>query len=175
VIALGQIIALGIESHAQPRYVYCAMILLVVLGVDCVQRLAPVQLRRAALPLAISAWIGVMVAVPYYTRFLADARSPVVASAAAIRQDAGGRPCLVVAKSVTQLMWYTGCREHLLRALDQVPPWMAERIGYVVSWPSAQIGIAGLLDAQPGSARSVPVADPRARVWAVTPTVTRQP
>src|SRR5258708_20815594 len=37
-VALGQVILLGLQSHAQPRYVFVATVLLAILGVDLVAR-----------------------------------------------------------------------------------------------------------------------------------------
>lgn len=169
IVALGQIVMLGVQSHAQPRYVYVATVLLVLLGLDGVARFAPARLRALALPVVIMAWIGVAVAVPFYTRFLANARAPLTAAAATIRADAAGRPCLVVAKVVTQLMWYTGCREHLLRDFAAVPPWSQSPLAYVVHAPKANVQIGALLEAVPGHARSLPVDAPGTEVWQVSP------
>lgn len=169
VVAIGQIVLLGVQSHAQPRYVYVAMVLLVLLGLDGLARFAPARLRAFSLPVVVTAWLGVAIAVPFYTRFLATARAPLTAAATAIRADAAGRPCLVVAKAVTQLMWYTGCREHLLRDLAAVPPWSRAPIAYVVHAPRLNVQIAALLGAVPGRARPLPVGTAGVEVWQVSP------
>ncbi|MBA3459181.1 MAG: glycosyltransferase family 39 protein [Deltaproteobacteria bacterium] len=169
IVAIGQLVALGMQTHAQPRYVFCATLILVLLGIDALERFGPVRLRPLALPLVIAAWLGVVVAVPFYTRFLSDARRPIAAAADAIRTDAAGRPCLVVAKAVTQLMWYSGCREHLLRDFDRVPAWTAHPVDYVVSSRRIAVQIGALLEAVPGTATALPVASENAEVWRVAP------
>ncbi|MBL9016287.1 MAG: glycosyltransferase family 39 protein [Myxococcales bacterium] len=169
VVAIGQVVMLGVQSHAQPRYVFVATILLVLLGLDGLARFAPARLRALALPLAFVAWLGVAIAVPFYTRFLATARAPIASAARAIRADAAGRPCLVVAKAVTQLMWYTGCREHLLRDFTAVPPWSQFPVAYVVHIPKMSVQIGALLEAVPGHARPLPVDATGAEVWQVSP------
>lgn len=169
VVALGQLVLLGVQSHAQPRYVFIATVLLVLLGLDGLARFAPARLRTLALPVVVTAWLGVVVAVPFYTRFLATARAPITAAAQAIRTDAAGRPCLVVAKAVTQLMWYTGCREHLLRDFEAVPPWSQSPVAYVVHVPKLNVQIGALLEAVPGHARSLPVDAAGTEVWQVSP------
>jgi len=169
VIAIGQVVLLGVQSHAQPRYVFIATVILVLLGIDGLARFSPARLRAFALPLVVVAWLGVAIAVPFYTRFLANARAPLTGAAHAIRADAAGRPCLVVAKAVTQLMWYTRCREHLLRDFSAVPPWRSSPVAYVVHVPRMSIQIGALLEAVPGHARSVPVDAAGAEVWQVSP------
>ena len=169
VVAIGQVVMLGVQSHAQPRYVFVATIILVLLGLDALARFAPARLRAFSLPLVFVAWLGVAVAVPFYTRFLSTARAPITAAGHAIHADAAGRPCLVVAKAVTQLMWYTGCREHLLRDFAAVPPWSQSPVQYVVHVPKMSVQIGALLEAVPGRARSLPVDAPGAEVWQVSP------
>jgi hypothetical protein len=169
VVAIGQVVMLGLQSHAQPRYVFVATILLVLLGLDGLARFAPARLRAFAPPLVFVAWLGVVVAVPFYTRFLANARAPITTAAHAIRADTAGRPCLVVAKAVTQLMWYSHCREHLLRDLAAVPPWSQSPLAYVVHVPRMSVQIGAVLEAAPGRARPLPVEATGAEVWQVSP------
>lgn len=171
VIALGQILAIGLQSHAQPRYIFVAIVLLVVLGIDALSRFAPPKLRVAALPLVTLAWIGVVVTVPLYSRFLADARAPLVAASTAVRSDAEGARCIVVAKVVTQLMWHTRCAEVRLTAPERLPSWSVNRRTYVVSIPRASTTIEAVLEARPALIRELPVSPP-ARVWRVLPAPT---
>lgn len=169
IVAIGQVVALGVQSHAQPRYVFCATLILVLLGIDALERFGPLRLRALTLPLVIAAWLGVVITVPLYTRFLSEARQPLTAAAHAIRIDAAGRPCLVVAKAVTQLMWYSGCSEHLLRDFARVPPWTATPLDYVVSSRKITVQLGALLEAVPGIATSVTVDSSNAEVWRVAP------
>ncbi|MDB4961684.1 MAG: hypothetical protein JWP01_1683 [Myxococcales bacterium] len=176
-VAVGQILAIGVQSHAQPRYIFVATALLIVLGVEALPRFVPPSAHRLALPLVVLAWIGVVVTVPFYTRFLRDARAGVVAASSAIRTDRAGAPCLVVAKVVTQLMWYTRCREQRLTSLEALPPWPDvpgdERI-YVVSVPRAAITIEGVVERRPAPVRELSVPRP-ARVWQVLPSTVPGP
>ena len=171
IVAVGQVLAIGVQSHAQPRYIFVAIVVLVVLGVDALCRFAPPKLRIAALPLVVLAWIGVVVTVPLYSRFLADARSHLVTAAAAVRTDADGARCLVVAKVVTQLMWYTRCAEVRYTAPEKLPPWPLDRQIYVVSVPRATVAIEPALVARPALVRELPLSPPE-RVWRVRPAPT---
>jgi len=171
IVAVGQVLAIGVQSHAQPRYIFVAITLLVVLGVDAVSRFAPRPLRVAALPLVVLAWIGVVVTVPFYARHLSEARGPLVAAAAVVRTDAGGERCIVVAKVVTQLMWYTRCSEQRLTAPEKLPPWSLDRKTYVVSVPRAMVAIEAVLEPRPALVRELAMPPP-ARVWRVVPAPT---
>ncbi|MGN6103522.1 MAG: hypothetical protein ACTHU0_00215, partial [Kofleriaceae bacterium] len=140
-VALGQLISIGIQSHAQPRYVFVASCLLVVLGVALARAVAarwpgPVPGRIAG-GLVLAAWLGAAIAVVPYQRFLADARAPVVAAADAIQRDAAGRPCLAAARVVTQLMWYARCEGFLVHSIERLTPWPTDRPRYLVSLPHA--------------------------------------
>ena len=171
IVAIGQVLAIGLQSHAQPRYIFVAIVLLVVLGVDALSRLAPPKLRVAALPLVVAAWIGVVVTVPFYSRFLSDARAPLITAATAVRTDAAGARCIIVAKVVTQLMWYTRCAEQRLTAPENLPPWPLKPKLYVVSVPRASVAIEAVLEARPALVRELPIPPP-ARVWRVLPAPT---
>ena len=58
-IAIAQLMSLGLQSHGQPRYVFVATALFVVLGVDRVSRL---DLTRLARRMGVSAEDGVAIA-----------------------------------------------------------------------------------------------------------------
>jgi Dolichyl-phosphate-mannose-protein mannosyltransferase len=105
-VAVGQIVVLGLISHAQTRYIYVALTLLVVLGVDQIARVGRyARLARAAVVLA---WVGVVVAIVVRAG-RPDWRQQVVEAAAIIRRDAPDTACHVVSRRFTQLMWYSGC------------------------------------------------------------------
>src|SRR5262249_10572632 len=127
-IAIGQIVALGLQSHAQPRYIFVATSLLVVLGVAFVRAAFAANPRpRLALVLVALSWLGCAAALIPYTVPLARLRAPLLAAATTIRADAHGQPCIVVARVITQLAWYTGCETRLLRdptQLDELPAGM---------------------------------------------------
>jgi len=164
VVALGQLITIGIESHGQPRYVFVATALLVVLGVDAIARYARGRYDRIALALVGCAWIAVAVAVVPYNRWLASERAPIVEAANAIVDDARGQPCVVAARAVTQLMWYSGCAHALVHPLAPPPAWPPARRRYVVSLPHLAIPDVAPLAAH---ATLLPVAAERTTVWRV--------
>jgi hypothetical protein len=119
-IAVGQIVAIGIKSHAQPRYIFIATALLVVLGVELVARVLRPR-RRLALGLVAGAWLGAAVAIVPFQLHLAYLRAPLRSAARAIADDAHGKSCAAICKVVTQLMWYTGCEGTLLRDPTRLP------------------------------------------------------
>ncbi|MEO6773737.1 MAG: hypothetical protein ABI467_12085 [Kofleriaceae bacterium] len=169
-LALGQIVALGIDSHAQPRYVFFATALLVVAGVDVLRGAGRPRLAAAACGLA---WLGLAIAIVPYQRFLANHRRPLYAAAATVRDDAAGRPCAIAANVAPQLIWATRCDVVIAKTAPTRPaPWPAATVRYVVSVPHAVIA-PGLLRAVAATARAVPrelaVASPQARVWRLDP------
>jgi 4-amino-4-deoxy-L-arabinose transferase-like glycosyltransferase len=162
IVALGQIVSLGIQSHGQPRYVFVATALLVVLGVEVLSR-SRLARPRAALALVAASWLGVAIAAPIYYHHLDDARAPIVAAGDAIRATSAGRPCAVVALIVPQLMWHSGCEVYASGLLlDPLPP---ERDRYAVSFTRWPIELDRILAAQQLQAVPVATSDPRAQVW----------
>jgi hypothetical protein len=154
-IAVGQLVVLGLQARAQPRYIYVATILLVVVGVDAAARVVPAWLvRRIAVPLVALALFAVAAAAVPVGRHRARARQPIAVAADAIRADAAGRPCAIASLQVPQLVWRTGCAGILPRA-----PWPEGRLRYLVSVPD------GRVELDDTAATPLPVADPRARVW----------
>jgi hypothetical protein len=158
VVALGQIVSLGLQSHGQPRYVFVAVALLVVLGV---RGLRSVELPRIAFALVALAWLGVAIAVVPLQRSIAHARAPLVAAGDVIREDAGGRPCLVSATAVAQLMWYARCAGSAA-AFDE--PWPADRIPYAVSLPGQRLDLAALAARRGLTIHPLAVRVPRSQV-----------
>jgi hypothetical protein len=162
VIALAQIVALGLESHGQPRYVYVATALLVVLGVATLER-HRVARPRLALALVATSWLGVAIAAPIYCRHLDDSRAPILDAAAVLRVASAGRPCVAVALIVPQLMWYSPCRVFASGLVQDPLP--ADRARYAVSLELWPIDLAQLLAAQHLQATPIATHDARARVW----------
>jgi len=160
IVALGQIAALGLQSHGQPRYVFVATVLLVVLGVDAVARVDRPRLALAAVAIT---WLGVAVAVVWTCRVEQDARAPVVRAAQAIRADAGGRPCAVFARLAPQLLWYARCPIYLPGLLDGPMP--ADRVRYAASFTRWPIDLAAMLARQHLRATPLASGDPDAQVW----------
>lgn len=114
-IGIADIVALGLETAAQTRYVVLGLALLVAVGVaELRDRLAGTRHRRAvaiACGIAIGATWLVALAAAYTQRDRRAAGvSPTLEAAAAIRRDAAGAPCAVVGRHYSQLEWYSGCR-----------------------------------------------------------------
>lgn len=160
IVALGQLVALGLQSHGQPRYVYVATVLLVVLGVDV---LARIDRRRLALAAVAAAWLGVVVAQVVACRDAERSRAPVVQAARRIVADAAGRPCAVVAPIVPQIKWYSRCQVYLASMLDEPMP--ADRVRYAVAFPHGPIDLARIAAVHHLRATPIPTGDPDARLW----------
>jgi hypothetical protein len=109
-IAIGQIVVLGLVSHASSRFIFVAIALLVVLGADVLDRAirSPAR-RKLALGVMAASWLGMAVAMVPLQRHLAHGLDDLMASADAIRGDSHGAPCTVVARALPQLMWYSRC------------------------------------------------------------------
>ena len=116
IVAVGQIVIIGIVSHASTRMVFLAMALLTVLGVDLIERSTrPGRARCAAAIVGVlAAVVMVTVMVPLERRMKRGLAST-VAAARAIRADAEGKPCTVIARATPQLMWYSGCGARKIR------------------------------------------------------------
>lgn len=160
IVALGQLVAIGINTHGQPRYVFLAAALFVVPGVATLARIDRLQkLARLALALVAVAWLGVAVASVPYNRHLAKLRAPIVEAARVVAADASGAPCVAIARIVPQLMWYARCEGMMATYVGVVP--LPLRRTYVVSLPGHPIDPAVLQR----PAHVVPTRDPRAQVW----------
>lgn len=162
-VAFGQLLAIGIESHAQPRYVFVAVALLVVLGVEAARSLAR---PRAALAVVAAAWLGVAIAAIPRARMIARSRSTITAAAAAVRADHRDGPCAVIAGLVPQLLWYTRCPT--TRVVDLYPEVLAPAHDrYLVSTPYAPVDGAAFAAARGVVLVELPTGHPRAQVWAI--------
>lgn len=163
IVGVGQVVLLGVQSHGQPRYVFVATVLAVVLGVDAVRRLAHGRARATAVAAAAvaAAWIGVVVATVVVCRREELGRAPVVRAAMVMRDDAAGRSCAAIAALAPQLMWYSGCAV-LPVGVDAVLP--ADRTRYAVwlrQWPIAVERVAAAQHA-----RAAPIeVDAAQGVW----------
>jgi 4-amino-4-deoxy-L-arabinose transferase-like glycosyltransferase len=162
IVALGQIVSLGLDSHGQPRYVFVAAALLVVLGVAVLQQ--PGFARpRAALALVAAAWLAVAIVAPIYCRHLDDSRAPIVEAAGVLRTASAGRPCLAVALIVPQLMWYSPCRVFASGLLEDPLP--TDRVRYAAWFSRWPLDLPKLLAAQHLRATPIATGDPRTQVW----------
>ena len=125
-IAVAHVVVLGVLTHAQPRYVFFATVLLVIRGVDVLRALAPTlgRLRRPAIVAALVAvstlWIFSLYKAVRYRGVPSERRAPTLRAATAIRNDAAGAPCEVLGRHQTQLEWYSGCRGVLLVPTESI-------------------------------------------------------
>jgi hypothetical protein len=151
IVAIGQLVSVGLASHGQPRYVFPAIALLVVLGVEGATRIGePARrlLARFAAGAVVATWVVTAIAAVPFARHMQRAYRPVVAAAAAVRRDAAGRPCVVTGVKVPPLMWYAGCDGHT--ALGRVPaPAVPGRVGYLVGTPAAPVDLAAMSGGRP--------------------------
>jgi 4-amino-4-deoxy-L-arabinose transferase-like glycosyltransferase len=162
IVALGQLIALGVQSHGQPRYVFVATALLVVLGVAVVARFDRPRLAAAAAAAVAAAWLGVVVAAVTVNRRAGPSRAPILHAADAVRADAAGRPCAIVAALAPQIVWYARCEVHP----DELEPSLpADRTRYAVSFTRYPLDLDRILTTQHLRATAIPSGDPDARVW----------
>ena len=163
-IAVGQLVAIGLQSHAQPRYVFVATTLLVAVGVDAVTSV-PWQrwLQHTGAALVGLAWLAALAFVVPYNHWLAGERAPLMAAARAIEADGTG-PCAFACRVVTQLSWYTRCDGVLLREVAALPSLALPR-SYVVSIPHGVIDVAPIAAQQGAAATGLPTGDDRAHAW----------
>ncbi|MFT3691687.1 MAG: glycosyltransferase family 39 protein [Kofleriaceae bacterium] len=161
-LALGQIIALGLQTYPQPRYIFFATALLAIAGVDTLRRY---DLPRAALVVIGLAWLGIAIGIVPFQRSLTEVRTPLYAAAEAIRIDDHGRPCAIAANVAPQLIWITRCQVVVAKTLPKVAdPWPHEAERYIVSVPHALLPTA-LLDQIAPARRPLPVGSPDAQAW----------
>jgi len=161
IVAVGQVVALGIQSHGQPRYVFVAVALLVIVGVDTLAR-SRFARPRWALALVAASWLGVAICAPIYFRMRDDLFAQVVQAAAALRADSGGRPCAAFAVNVAQLQWYSGCTVNAVKFSDSLP---SDRVAYAVSFARWPLDIAGVSADLHCAATALVTRDARAKVW----------
>ncbi|HUQ07750.1 MAG TPA: hypothetical protein VM261_34890 [Kofleriaceae bacterium] len=112
VVALAQVVILGLRAHGEARYVFFATTALTVAGAAWVAARPRVRLATLAL-CAVSAVLGGAYAVGR-SHHMAGRRSAMVAACAAVRADARGARCIVYTGTQPQVAWYTGCRTHLI-------------------------------------------------------------
>lgn len=108
---VGDIVALGLISHAQPRYIFFGIALLAILGVEVLRR--AIAERRIA---AIVAGVAVALATVLVMRqqlhradYRAETTTDTRRAAEVIRADAAGARCYVIGDQYTQLEHYSGC------------------------------------------------------------------
>jgi 4-amino-4-deoxy-L-arabinose transferase-like glycosyltransferase len=120
-VAVGSLVAIGLTTHAQARYILVSIALLVVLGVDQILRglsALPPRARRVASFAIVGALVAVWLLLLVKQRRIDENRRHAMrgtlAAAQAIRADAHGERCAVVGYHSTQLEWYSGCHVPLV-------------------------------------------------------------
>jgi 4-amino-4-deoxy-L-arabinose transferase-like glycosyltransferase len=120
VTALAVIVALGIKTFAEPRYVYFSTVLIIVLGAGELARV--VESRRVSFVLIgcalAAAWIFQIAVSRHYRPARIKNMHATLLAAQAIRDTSPGR-CFVLGRHQTQLEWYSGCTAILV--LDPYP------------------------------------------------------
>ena len=170
-LALGQLLVLGLQSHAQPRYVFFATALLVIAGVDAIRTHAASE--RGAAGVIGLAWLGLALAIVPFQRHLARVRAPLFAAGDTVRADTRGRACVIAANVAPQLMWSTRCSVVIAHSLPHLlEPWPSADAKYIVSVPHASLTPA-LIEEVSAIAHATPheitVASPHAQVWRLEP------
>jgi 4-amino-4-deoxy-L-arabinose transferase-like glycosyltransferase len=136
--ALTTVVILGIQTHGTARYVYFSTLLLCLLGADLLVRAVGRRWpdrtwpRRVALVLVALSWLVMMGLAGPGANVSEASRRWTVTVADLLRRDAAGRPCHVLARHRTQLMWYGGCRSEIAVPADAIA---AGRPVYVVWEP----------------------------------------
>jgi hypothetical protein len=123
-IAVLDIVAIGLTTYAESRYIVVAIVLLLALGVDVVDRLisaCPPGARRILAGVAAVAVTVAWIAIALPSRKLGERRrvrwQSMLTAAEIVRRDAAGARCKVVARHTSQVEWYSGCESHL-----ELPP-----------------------------------------------------
>lgn len=115
-MALAQIVVLGLTTHAQSRFIFVAIVLMVIVGVDTARRWLLRTNRRTATMLSyvllfavVSSWAGGLYEGCVSGRVRHNKTKAMLLAADAIRRDSNGLPCEVVGRHTAQLDWYSGC------------------------------------------------------------------
>ena len=123
-IAVADIVAIGLTTVAESRYIFLALALLLVLGADLAHRL--ISSRRGRLRDALGYVAAVAIAVSAASVVVLESRlgrvrrlwDGILVASAAVRRDAGGAACQVVARHSSQVVWYSGCLPFVEGALN---------------------------------------------------------
>ena len=131
-VAVADIAVLGVVSHAQARYIFFGVALLVILGVETIRILIG-ERRVLGLVCAIAvvvAWVTVATGQFKRSAHRGDTTAATRAAASAIAADAAGSACQVVGDAFAQLEHYSGCTSSSW-------PWDTHDRIYVVRTPSS--------------------------------------
>ncbi len=130
-LAVADILVLGVVSHAQARYIFFGVTLLAILGVETI-RLLVGERRVLALACAVAvvaSWVSVARGQVKRSAHRWETTAAIRAAAKTIADDAGGAPCSVVGDPFAQLEHYSGCHASSW-------PWETRDRIYVVRTPS---------------------------------------
>lgn len=116
VVAVWQLLAMGLFVHAEPRYLTLTALLLCAAGaavtVQLIQR-GTERMRLVAVAsiglILVVAWVGSIAVVDRGSDARAEGIRWVRELGSAIRSDVAGGECGVLAANVAQLTWYSGC------------------------------------------------------------------
>lgn len=115
-VGAGDIIALGLTTHARARYIYLGIVLLVIAGTYVLARFAQARSLRArqsiaavaALVIATS-WVVVTVGMVRQRARQSPRMQAALEARRVVVPDAAGRPCHIITAGQPQLEFYTGC------------------------------------------------------------------
>ncbi|HLL21529.1 MAG TPA: hypothetical protein VK427_05330, partial [Kofleriaceae bacterium] len=163
IVGVGQLVAIGLTSHGQPRYVFVAVCVLSILGVGA---LHPDMRPRTALAICAIAWVVALVWNVRAHTVSVRTRASIVVAARAIEHDRQ-RPCTVIASSLYQVLWYTRCAGYDHVALTP-RAFRADHTRYLVHTAVGPIELAAFVDDhRVRVARELATDDPRTRVWVI--------
>lgn len=131
-VAVADIAVLGVVSHAQARYIFFGIALLVILGVETIRILIG-ERRVIAIGCAlavVTAWVLVATGQVKRSAHRWETTAATRAAASAISDDAADRACQVVGDAFAQL-------EHYSRCTSSSWPWQTQDRIYVVRTPTS--------------------------------------
>jgi len=110
-VAIATLVLLGLRSHAQPRYAFLVVALLVVVGVAMLARSIAAHLRAQQILAVAIAIVGASCVLWTIRTQRARIAKPaqIAALGQAIRRDSAGAPCRLEAVRTPQLVYYSGC------------------------------------------------------------------
>ena len=131
IVAVADIVVLGVVSHAQARYIFFGIALLVILGVETIRNLVGERrvLGIGCAVLVVASWVLVAMGQVRRSAHRWETTATTRAAASAIAADAEGVPCYVVGDAFAQLEHYSGCRSSSW-------PWDMHQRVYVVRTPA---------------------------------------
>jgi hypothetical protein len=115
-VAILDVLAMGLTPTPQARYIVTGLVLLALLGIDAIERALatrPPRLRVAIVAILAVLLTGALVqtelAVHRHAATSSERSATTLAASEAIKRDAAGAACQVVARHTTQVEWYSGC------------------------------------------------------------------